>query len=89
MHLKAEEPTKTLKMLTTNKSSGSDGLSIEFYRFILPHLKAPLLESLNYALKNNSLSNQQILGITTLIPNKDKDRKLFKTWRPISFLNID
>ncbi len=40
-------------------------------------------------MSNGELSIEQKRSITTLIPEKSKNRLLFKNWRPISLLNTD
>jgi exonuclease III len=78
-----------LKELHNKKTPGSDGLPPEFYKFFWIDIKDSLLDSINYAMKNNELSIEQKRGIITLIPKKNKDRLFLKNWRPISLLNTD
>ena len=47
------------------------------------------MDSLNYAYFYGELSNTQKQAVITLIEKKDKDRRLIKSWRPISLLNVD
>ena len=83
------ELLKSLKCMKNGKSPGSDGLTVEFYKFFWSDIKNILLSSLNYALVSGSLSVEQRRGILSLLPKKDKDRIFLKNWRPISLLNFD
>ena len=80
---------KALKELPNNKSPGTDGLTSEFYKFLGVDIKQILYESLRYAYEQKALSIEQKRGILTLIPKRDKDLRLLKTWRPLSLLNKD
>ena len=72
-----------------NKTPGSDGFTIEFYRFFWPAIGLIMVDSFNYAFENGEMSISQKRGIISLIPKKDKDKKYLKNWRPISLLNND
>ena len=48
-----------------------------------------MVDSFNYAFENGSLSISQKLGVISLIPKQDKDKRYPKNWRPISLLNND
>ena len=87
--LTIEECTKVLSSFNNDKTPGSDGLTIEFYRFFWNALGAFVVDSFNYAFQRGSLSISQKLGIITLIPKKSKDLEHLKNWRPISLLNTD
>ena len=87
--LTIEECTKVLSSFSNNKTPGSDGLTIEFYRFFWDILAALVVGSFNYAFQKGCLSISQKLGIITLIPKKSKQLEYLKNWRPISLLNTD
>ena len=78
-----------IKTFQNNKSPGTDGLPIEFYKIFWNDVKNVLLNSINFAYENGHLSISECQGIITLLPKKDKDPLLLKNWRPISFLNTD
>lgn len=59
-----------------------------FTNFFWPEIKDLVLESINYSVVNNRMSNDQRKGVITLVPKKDKDRTNQKNWRPISLLNF-
>ena len=87
--LTIEECTKVLSSFSSNKTPGSDGLTIEFYRFFWDILAALVVGSFNYAFQKGCLSISQNLGIITLIPKESKQLEYLKNWRPISLLNTD
>ena len=72
-----------------NKTPGSDGLTIGFYRFFWNAIGPIMVDSFNYAFENGELSISQKRGIISLILKKDKYKKYLKNWRPISLLNND
>ena len=72
-----------------NKTPGSDGFTIEFYRFFWNAISPIMVDCINYAFENGEMSISQKRGIISLIPKKDKDKKYLKNWRPISLLNND
>ena len=74
--------------MSTNKSPGSDGLPIEFYRRFWSLIGPDLVEILNYSFQHGSLSETQRRGIIRLLYKKEDPLKL-KNWRPTSLLNTD
>lgn len=83
------ECSKILTDLKVNKTPESDGFQVEFYNFFWPEIKDLVLESINYSVVKNRMSNDQRKGVITLVPKKDKDKTNLKNWRPISLLNFD
>ena len=83
------EIQNSVKEMKNNKSPGSDGIPIEFYKIFWSDIKTYLLESLNYSFETGKLTQLQNQGIITLIPKKDRDRTLLSNWRPITLLNTD
>ena len=83
------ESTNSLQQFKINKAPGSDGFTIEFYRFFWNAIGQIMVDSFNYAFQNGDMSISQKRGIISLIPKKDKDKKYLKNWRPISLLNND
>jgi len=75
--------------MANNKSPGSDGLTVEFYKIFWSTLKEHYIKSINYSFENGELTALQKQGIITLIPKSDKDLDYISNWRPISLLNID
>ena len=72
-----------------NKTPGSDGLTIEFYRCFWEVLGHFMVDSFNYAYEYGHLSISQRLGIISLIPKKNKNLGYLSNWRPISLLSND
>ena len=72
-----------------DKTPGSDGLPIEFYRTFWNDIKTLICAVFNECFETNSLCPSMRRGIITLIPKKDKNILLLKNWRPISLLNND
>ena len=87
--LTVEERYKSLQLFDSNKSPGNDGLTVEFYRAFGGLLGQLLADSLNYSYDHGELSNSQKEAIITLIEKKDKDKRDFSNWRPISLINVD
>lgn len=83
------ECLESLKLLPNNKTPGSDGLSVDFYKFFWNKIKKFLISSFNYSFDNNLLSIDQRRAILTLLPKPSKDSRNLKHWRPISLLNSD
>ena len=79
----------SLKTMTSNKSPGSDGLPVEFYKVFWKDISQYLLKALNVSYAKGCLSVTQRRGLISLIPKKNKDAKLLKNWRPITLLNCD
>ena len=74
--------------MPNNKSPGSDGLSVEFYKCFWVDIKKLMIDSLNEGYLINELSETQKQGILILLYKKG-DKRLLDNWRPISLLNID
>ena len=70
--------------MPNNKTPGDDGLSTEFYEAFWKELKYSLSKSFHHAKTYKEFSTSQRRG-----EKKDKDKRLIKTWRPISLLNTD
>ena len=83
------EISAVIKTFKNNKSPGTDGLPIEFYKVFWNEIKDLLINSINFAYENGNLSISQRQGLITLLPKKDKDPLNLKNWRPISLLNTD
>ncbi len=79
----------SLKNMGNGKSPGSDGFTVEFYKFFWKFLGGFLCRSINYGYTVGKLSDFQTQGVITCLPKEEKDRRFFQNWRPISLLNID
>lgn len=87
--LTEHECHKAIHEMKNNKSPGSDGLSVEFYKTFWDNIKHYYLKSINESFRTGHLSDLQKQGIISLIPKPGKDSELISNWRPISLLNVD
>ena len=83
-----EEATLALRNMKNNKSPGSDGFTVEFFKVFWQRLSCFVVRSLNEGFQKGELSTTQREGIIICIPKADKDRTYIKNWRPISLLNV-
>ena len=74
--------------MKNNKSPGSSGFTVEFFKCFWLDLGKYLVKSLNYSFDQQELSTTQKEGIITCIPKPNKSKKYIKNWRPISLLNV-
>ena len=68
----------SLKNMNNNKSPGSDGITVEFYKIFWNDIKLFLIQSLNYSLHKGELTDLQKQGIITLLPKSDKKYVLIR-----------
>ena len=87
--LTARECLESLKNMESNKTPGTDGIPVEFYKVFWNDIKPFFLASINASHAKGLLSISQRRGLLTLIPKKDKALCYIKNWRPISLLNCD
>ena len=87
--LTAEECKKALKEMQNNKSPGSDGITVEFFKIFWNDIEKYYVESINYSYQIGELTTLQKQGLITLLPKKDKNLKNLANWRPITLLNVD
>ena len=73
-----------LQSMKNDKSSGSDGLTKEFYVCFFNEVGNILITALNH-----SFTTSQHQTPITLIEKKGKDKRFMKNWRPISLMNVD
>ena len=72
--------------MSLNKTPGSEGLPVEFYKVFWSDISDHLLNALNYAYYKGQLSVSQKRGVIKLIPKKDaepyyvKNRSAMRTW---------
>ena len=83
------ECLNALKSMSAEKTPGSDGLPVEFYKIFWKDISDHFLNSINYAYQKGNLSISQRRGIIKLIPKKDAEPYFVKNWRPITLLNCD
>ena len=83
-----QEMSTALKNMPNNKSPGTDGFTVEFFKFFWKDIGYLVLHSINEAYEHGEMSTVQKQGVITCIPKQHKDRALLKNWRPITLLNI-
>ena len=72
-----------------NRTPGTDGIPVDFYKIFWADISRALLNALNLSFRRGQLSISQRRGIISLIPKKEKNPWFLKNWRPISLLNAD
>ena len=87
--LSLDECRQSVFSMSLNKSPGSDGFPVEFYRKFWDDVGILVLNSFNYAFQTGYISDEQGRACITLIPKPSKDVKSLKNWRPIALLNTD
>ena len=75
--------------MKNERSPGSDGLTVEFYKTCWDTLRTFFVDSINYSFENGSLSTLQKQGIITLLPKDGKNLEILSNWQPITLLNTD
>ena len=83
-----EEAASALKNMKNDKSPGTDGFTVNFFKFFWKDLGNFIIRSLNEGFVEGKMSITQREGIITCIPKGDKPREFLKNWRPISLLNV-
>ena len=83
-----DEIANVLKNMKNNKSPGSDGFTVEFFKFFFKDLKAFIIRAINESYLKETFSITQRQGIITCIPKGDKPRQFLKNWRPITLLKV-
>ena len=87
--LTEQECKEALFDMKNEKSPGSDGLTVEFYKTFWGILKSHFIKSINYSFEHGSLTVLQRQGLVSLIPKSGNKLDVLSNWRPISLLNID
>ena len=75
--------------MNADKTPGTDGLPVEFYKAFWDDISTRLLSALNFAYESGCLSITQRRGIIKLIQKKSIDPFYIKNWRPLTLLNTD
>ena len=86
--LSENEIKNAIKKMKNNKSPGTDGIAIEFYKLYWGLVGEDLTEVLIEGLENKQLAYSQYLASIILLYKKGP-RPDIKNWRPISLLNVD
>ena len=83
-----QEVLSALKCMMNDKSPGSYGYTVEFFKFIFVDLGNFIVCSINCGFSKGEMSVIQRQGVITCIPKECKDKTLPRNWRPITLLNI-
>ena len=84
-----EELELAIKGMNNNKTPGSDGIPVDFYKVFWVKLKDAYYDMVKESYENLSLHQTARQGILNLIPKADKDTRYIKNLRPITLLNTD
>ena len=74
--------------MKNNRSPGSDGLTVEFFKFFFKDFKHFIRCSINEGYQKGTFSVTQRQGIITCLPKGDTPGQFLKNWRPITLLNV-
>jgi hypothetical protein len=83
------ELKEALDTMANDKSPGTDGLSVEFYKNYWPQISKLLFDSVLESMANEKLSNEQTRGLIKLLPKPLQNLLKIIHWRPITLLNVD
>ena len=84
-----EECVLLLDSFQNNKTTGNDGIPIEFYKKFWSLISEPFIQCANECFEKGEMSCSQKQAVITLLEKKGKDRSFLENWRPISLVNVD
>jgi len=84
-----DECKRALMTMESNKTPGTDGLTLECYRYFWNAVSKFMVESFNNIFQHRSLSISQWQGIISFVPKKNNNAEYLTNWRPVSLLNVD
>ena len=82
-----KEASLTLKNMKNNKSPGTSGFSVDFFKVFWKQLGNFVVRAINLGFLQGELSITQQNGLIVCIPKENKCRNNLKNWRPITLLN--
>ena len=82
-----QEMTKYLKKCKNNVAPGSTGFTNEFFKFFWRDIKYFVINYVDFVFEKNRLAVSQSLGIISIIPKGEKDKRYLTNWRPLTLLN--
>ena len=80
---------EAIKGMNNNKTPGSDGIPVDFYKVFWTRLKVCFYEMMEETFNHSLLHETARTGILNLIPKANKDTRYIKNLRPITLLNTD
>ena len=86
--LSLEECFQAMTKMQSNKSPGTDGFPVEFYKCFWPLIGSDFVEMANSCYQNTLLAPSQRVALISTIFKKG-DRLDLANWRPISLCNLD
>ena len=84
-----QELTAALQTMKKGKTPGSNGFSVDFFRFFWKQLGTFLFRAFKLSFSHGQLLSTHRESLITLIPKAGKPSHSLKGWRPISLLNVD
>ena len=83
------EIARSIKQMANNKSPGTDGLPVEFYKMFYGKLKSLLFSLFEEIIEEKSFHLSAKRGIISLLEKVGQSILKLKSWRPLSLLNVD
>ena len=87
--LLVQDLCKAMKLMNNNKTPGSDGIPVDFYKVFWSRLSTAFYNMIEEVFATKYLHDTAREGILNLIPKQQKDTRLVKNLRPITLLNSD
>ena len=87
LEISSEEVLHAISNGKHGVAPGISGFSREFYQFFGKDLIGFIMAYINFSEQIGILSNNQRIGVITLLPKGQKDKKSLKNWRPITLLS--
>ena len=86
--LSSHELGRTLQQMKNGTSPGSDGFSVEFYKFFWSDLKNFFIALCNDCWEKGTITRTMNEGRIVFLPKPKKPRELIRSYRPITLLNV-
>ena len=83
------ELEEAIRTMNNNKTPGSDGIPVDFYKVFWSSLKIPFYQMMVYTFEQGMLHESARQGVLNLIPKDGRDSRYIKNLRPITLLNTD
>ena len=75
--LEGNESENEILSALKNKTPGSDGFTVEFFKFFWNDIKSSMVSAIQYMFEHKELPISQRLGIISCLPRGDKPRHFF------------